>query len=203
MSDDPSSASPPPPVDVTEILDAWKSGDDQALERLLPAVYRELRVIAARQLRGERSDHTLQPTALVNEAYLRLKDLRAIRWHDRAHFFAFASRIMRRVLVDHARGRLAKKRQADVGHAVLLEGLDEIPGVARAGFADAELIDLDRALDRLALEEPRLSRLVEVRFFGGLTVEEAAVVLECSPRTVKRDWVFARAWLLRELGASA
>lgn len=184
--------------EVTELLRAWKGGDDEALERLIPEVYRELRGIAARQLQGERGGHTLQPTALVHEAFLKLQGLRAIEWHDRAHFFAFSSRIMRRILVDHARGRLAAKRGAELPHVELTEGWD---GVAPPALSAAELIDLDRALDRLAAEEPRLAQLVEVRFFGGLTVEEAAAVLDCSPRTVKRDWAFARAWLLKELAA--
>lgn len=183
--------------EVTQVLEAWKQGDDRALEQLLPMVYAELRAIAGRQLRRERPGHTLQPTALVNEAYLKLRHLRSIRWHDRAHFFAFASRIMRRILVDHARSRLAAKRGAG---AVQIDWIQGLEGESSAALDVAILIDLDRALDRLAEERPRLARLVEVRFFGGLTVEEAAVLLECSPRTVKRDWVFARAWLLRELG---
>ncbi len=185
---------------VTQVLEAWKAGDDGALERLLPMVFEELRAIAGRQLRREREGHTLQPTALVNEAYLKLRQLRGIRWHDRVHFFAFASRIMRRILVDHARGRLAAKRGAGAIPVEWIQGLEER---AEGGLGAATLIDLDRALDRLALERPKLARLVEARFFGGLTVEEAATVLECSPRTVKRDWVFARAWLLRELGLPA
>lgn len=185
---------------VTQVLEAWKAGDDGALERLLPMVFEELRAIAGRQLRNERTGHTLQPTALVNEAYLKLRQLRNIRWHDRVHFFAFASRIMRRILVDHARGRLAAKRGAG---AVPVEWGQGIATPAAEGLGAATLIDLDRALDRLAVERPRLARLVEARFFGGLTVEEAATVLESSPRTVKRDWAFARAWLLRELGLPA
>jgi RNA polymerase sigma factor (TIGR02999 family) len=185
--------------DVTELLRAWKGGDDDALERLIPTIYRELRAIAAQQLQGERIGHTLQPTALVHEAFLKLQDLSRIRWHDRTHFFAFSSRIMRRILVDHARGRLAAKRGAEALHVGLTEGWDS---AVEPALSPAELIDLDRALDRLAQEEPRLTRLVEVRFFGGLTVEEAAEVLECSPRTVKRDWAFTRAWLLNQLGPS-
>ena len=192
LSDDPA-ADP----DVTSLLQAWKGGDDRALERLIPSVYRELRALAAQHLYGERTGHTLQPTALVNEAFLKLQGLRDIRWHDRAHFFAFSSRIMRRILVDHARGRMAAKRGAEVLSVSPLEGWE---GAVAPALSSAELIDLDRALDRLAEEEPRLTRLVEVRFFGGLTVEEAAEVLECSPRTVKRDWAFTRAWLLNQLG---
>ncbi len=191
----------PTSSDVTQLLSAWKRGDDEALERLIPTVYRELRNIAARQLRGEREGHTLEPTALVNEAFLKLQGLRSIEWHDRAHFFAFSSRIMRRILVDHARGRLAAKRGAEVPHVQVIEGAEGFEGIVQPTLSAAELIDLDRALDRLACASPRLARLVEVRFFGGLTVEEAAQVLDCSPRTVKRDWVFARAWLLKELGA--
>lgn len=186
--------------DVTGLLQAWRSGDDQALERLIPSVYQELRALAARHLYGERDGHTLQPTALVNEAFLKLQGLKDVRWHDRKHFFAFSSRIMRRILVDHARSRLAAKRGAD---ALVLGPLEEWEGTAEPALSPAELIDLDRALDRLAVEEPRLTRLVEVRFFGGLTVEEAAEVLECSPRTVKRDWAFARSWLLSQLGHSS
>jgi RNA polymerase sigma factor (TIGR02999 family) len=159
-------------------------------------VYAELRAIAGRHLRSERSGHTLQPTALVNEAYLRLHGLANVPWHDRAHFFAIASRIMRRILVDHARANLAQKRGAGSPMVQIEDGLQE--GAAPAMDA-AELIDLDRALDRLAAEEPRLSRVIELRFFGGLAIEEAAVVLGCSPRTAKRDWAFARAWLLHRL----
>lgn len=185
---------------ITEVLRAWEQGDDGALERLLPMVYTELRSIAARHLRAERSGHTLQPTALANEAYLRLRGLGDVPWHDRAHFFAIASRIMRRVLVDHARANLAQKRGAGSPMVQLHEGLEE--GAAPAMDA-AQLIDLDRALDQLAAEEPRLSRLIELRFFGGLGIEEASTLLGCSPRTAKRDWKFARAWLLHRLSGEA
>lgn len=200
-SDDPKdSADPTPPREVTQVLEAWRAGDDRALERLLPMVYEELRTIAKRQLDRERRGHTLQPTALVNEAYLRLKDLRAIQWHDRSHFFAFSSRIMRRVLVDSARRRKAGKRLGS-GEAVALdEALDEAAEPALS--ADA-LIDLDRALEGLAGQNPGLAQIVEMRFFGGLGVDEIAGVLGCSGRTVKRNWSFARAWLLRELRRSA
>lgn len=160
-------------------------------------VYAELRTIAAKKLRSERSGHTLQPTALVNEAYLRLRSLGDVPWHDRAHFFAIASRIMRRILVDHARAALAEKRGAG---SPMVEINDELREGAGPGMDAAELIDLDRALDQLAAEEPRLSRLIELRFFGGLTIDEVAEVLGCSPRTAKRDWAFARAWLLHRLG---
>jgi RNA polymerase sigma-70 factor, ECF subfamily len=186
--------------DVTALLRAWKGGDNEALERLIPMVYRELRAIAARQLQGERDGHTLQPTALVHEAFLKLQGLNGIRWQDRTHFFAFSSRVMRRILVDHARGRLAAKRGAEALHVGLTEGWES---AVEPSLSPAELIDLDRALDRLAEEDPRLARLVELRFFGGLSVEEAAEALECSPRTVKRDWAFARSWLLNRLEPSS
>lgn len=179
------------------MLRAWEQGDDGALERLLPIVYTELRTIAAKHLRSERPGHTLQPTALANEAYLRLRGLGDVPWHDRAHFFAIASRIMRRVLVDHARANMAQKRGAGSARVQLTEGLHE--GVASPAMDAAELMDLDRALDQLAAEEPRLSRLVELRFFSGLNIDEVAGLLGCSPRTAKRDWAFARAWLLHKL----
>lgn len=185
--------------EITEYLRAWEKGDDRALEQLLPMVYAELRAIAANHLGSERSGHTLQPTALANEAYLRLQGLKNVPWHDRTHFFAMASRIMRRVLVDHARARSAQKRGADAPRVELTEGLND---ALQPAMDAVELIDLDRALDQLAEAEPRLARLVEVRFFGGLTIEEAAGVLGCSPRTAKRDWAFARAWLLRRLGGA-
>jgi RNA polymerase sigma-70 factor, ECF subfamily len=185
-----------PPHEITEYLRAWEQGDDTALERLVPMVYEELRTIAARHLRSERPDHTLQPTALANEAYLRLRGMGDVPWHDRSHFYAIASRIMRRLLVDHARARTARKREGSQS-VQLSEGLHD----GQRPVMDAEeLIDLDRALDELATTEPRLSRLVELRFFGGLNIEEAAALLDCSPRTAKRDWTFARAWLLHRLG---
>jgi RNA polymerase sigma factor (TIGR02999 family) len=185
-----------PPHEITEYLRAWEQGDDSALERLLPMVYGELRAIAAKHLRSERPGHTLQPTALAHEAYLRLRGMGDVPWHDRSHFYAIASRIMRRLLVDHARARMAHKREG-LQSVQLTEGLhDGLQPVMNA----EELIDLDRALDELATTEPRLSRLVELRFFGGLNIEEASALLGCSPRTAKRDWAFARAWLLHRLG---
>ena len=162
----------------------------------MPLVYAELRAIAARHLGSERPGHTLQPTALVNEAYLRLRGLAGVPWHDRTHFFAIASRIMRRLLVDQARGRMAQKRGADVPKVVVHEGFRD---AMEPAMDAAELIDLDRALDELAAESPRLARLVELRFFSGLPIEEASSLLGCSPRTAKRDWAFARAWLLNRL----
>lgn len=159
-------------------------------------VYAELRSIAARHLGSERTGHTLQPTALVNEAYLRLRGLGDVPWHDRTHFYAIASRIMRRVLVDHARARTAQKRGADAPRVLLSEELHE---EMQPSMDAAELIDLDRALDELAVAEPRLAKLVELRFFSGLGIDEASSLLGCSPRTAKRDWAFARAWLLNRL----
>jgi RNA polymerase sigma factor (TIGR02999 family) len=182
------------------VLRAWEQGDDGALERLLPMVYTEMRAIAAKHLRSERPGHTLQPTALANEAYLRLRGLGDVPWHDRAHFFAIASRIMRRVLVDHARANLAQKRGAGSPMVRVDEGLHGLIDGAVPAMDAAQLIDLDRALDQLAAEEPRLSRFIELRFFGGLKIEEIAELLGCSPRTAKRDWTFARAWLLHKLG---
>jgi RNA polymerase sigma-70 factor, ECF subfamily len=184
------------PREITEYLRAWEQGDDGALERLLPLVYAELRAIAARHLGAERTGHTLQPTALVNEAYLRLRGLGDMPWHDRTHFFALASRIMRRILVDHARARGAQKRGADTPRVLLSEVYHE---EIQFSMDAAELIDLDRALDELAAAEPRLARLVELRFFSGLDIQEVSSLLGCSTRTAKRDWAFARAWLLNRL----
>jgi len=189
--------SDPPGGEITDYLHAWEAGDDGALERLLPMVYAELRAIAARHLGGERPGHTLQPTAVANEAYLRLRGLGDVPWHDRTHFFAIASRIMRRLLVDHARAKTAGKRGASAPRVQLAEGLVD---AVEPGMDAAQLVDLDRALDELGVAEPRLARLVEVRFFGDLTIDEAAELLGCSPRTAKRDWAFARAWLLERLG---
>ena len=163
-------------------------------------VYAELRAIAARHLGAERPGHTLQPTALVNEAYLRLRGLEKVPWHDRTHFFAIASRIMRRLLVDHARAKMAQKRGPDTPRVVVSEGLHE---EIQPSMGTEELIDLDRALNELAADAPRLARLVELRFFSGLGIEEASGLLGCSTRTAKRDWAFARAWLLNRLSAGS
>lgn len=163
-------------------------------------VYAELRAIAARHLGSERPGHTLQPTALVNEAYLRLRGLNGVPWHDRTHFFAIASRIMRRLLVDHARAKMAQKRGSDAPRVVISEGYHE---EIRPSMDAAELIDLDRALHELAADAPRLARLVELRFFSGLGIDEVSSLLGCSSRTAKRDWAFARAWLLNRLSAGS
>jgi RNA polymerase sigma-70 factor (ECF subfamily) len=171
----------------------WRDGDRAALERLLPLVYGELHRMAAHYMHGERRGHTLQTSALVNEAYLRLADYRQMRWQDRAHFFAVAAQAMRRILVDHARRRGNQKRGGDVRKVSLDEAL--IVSDDRA----AEVVALDDALARLAEIAPRKSQLVELRFFGGLGIEETAEVLQVSPGTVMRDWTLAKAWLRREM----
>lgn len=178
--------------EVTALLKDWSGGDQRALEQLLPLVYGELRKLAAGYMRKERSDHTLQPTALVHEAYLRLVDQERVDWHNRAHFFGIAARMMRRVLVDHARRRQAAKRDAATYY---LPFADEVASPGR----DPELLDFDRALESLSALDPRQAKIVELRFFGGLTVEETAEVVGISPATVKREWQTARAWLAREI----
>lgn len=178
-------------TDVTGLLHAWRGGDDGAGEALFARIYGELRKIAAAQLPGERPGHTLQPTAVVNEAFLRLMRQQGVDWRDRAHFFGLASTMMRRVLVDHARARGRLKRRSD-------ERPPTLPAIS-GDSPQAELIDLDRALARLAEGYPRQTQIVEMRYFGGLEIEEIAACLDLSPATVKRDWQFARAWLVAEL----
>jgi RNA polymerase sigma factor (TIGR02999 family) len=182
--------------DVTALLVAWGQGDRQADSRLMAVVYEDLRRVARRRLRAERVDHSLAPTALVHEAYMRLVDARRVRWQNRAHFFAIAARVMRQVLVDHARAHTAAKR-GGAGWRVQLAD-----HVGATMPRDVHLLDLDAALGKLAAIDARLGTLVELRFFGGLTVEEAANVLGLSPATVKRDWTRARACLFRELGSA-
>jgi len=177
---------------ITSLLRRWRNGDPAVLEQLLPAVYGELRRIAQRHLRRERPDHTLQPTAVVNELYLKLAEQHRIEWRNRAQFFGVASAIVRRILVDHVRSRRAEKRG---GQAVLMS-LDEAQGEP-AGAVD--LVRLDDALLSLSARDRQQARVVELRFFGGLSIEETAEVLSVSPSTVKRDWAAARAWLFREL----
>jgi len=184
---------PPSAPEVTALLLAWRQGDQGALDRLLPVVYDELHRMAQRQLRGERRDHTLQPTALVNEAFLRLIDVRQIQWQDRSHFLAMSARLMRRVLVDSARARGYQKR----GGGALRVSLD--PEAIARDDRPTDLVELDHALDALATEDPRKSQVVELRFFGGLTVEETAEALKVSTDTITRDWKMAKVWLLREL----
>jgi RNA polymerase sigma factor (TIGR02999 family) len=177
----------------TDLLLAWGKGERDALDRLLPLVNHELRQVAARYLKRERGGHTLQPTALVNEAYLRLVDLNRIQWQDRAHFFAMAARTMRRILVDHARARDNVKR----GGGAIKLSLELAMEVARE--PERRLVELDDALQRLEMAHPRKAQVVELRFFTGLSVEETATAMRVSVDTVKRDWRFAKLWLLRDL----
>src|SRR5271165_6946506 len=176
---------------VTQLLQAWGQGDHAALDELLPVVHRELRRLARRYMRGERAGHTLQTTALVNEAYLRLVDFKSMSWENRAHFFAVSAQLMRRILVDHARRRNLK-RGAGFQH-VHLEDTAMLGGRRQPNF-----VVLDDALRGLAEVDPRKAQVVELRFFGGLTVEETAEVIKVSSVTVLRDWTTARAWLYRE-----
>ena len=179
--------------EVTRLLLDWRAGDQTALERLLPLVYEELHRMAARYMRGERKGHTLQTSALVNEAYLRLADYKQMQWQDRAHFFAVAAQAMRRILIDFARARQNLKRGGGAEHVTL----DEALAVTPEGGTD--LLALDEALERLAALNARQARVVELRYFGGLSEEEVASVLEVAPRTVRNDWSLARAWLYKEL----
>jgi RNA polymerase sigma factor (TIGR02999 family) len=182
------------PGNVTALLGDWSRGNRTALDQLLPLVYAELRRVAARQLRNERADHTLQPTALVHEVYIRLVDQRQVDWQNRAHFFGVSAQVMRRILVDHARRHGASKR----GEGVRCVSIEEAKDVAAASN-EMPILALDHALDRLEKVDSGLAKIVELRAFGGLTIEEAAHVLSVSPTTVKRDWRTARAWLNREL----
>lgn len=183
----------PASEEITQLLLAWGSGDETALERLMPLVHAELKRLAKRYMNRQRSGHTLQTTALVNEAYLRLIDSSRVQWQNRAHFFAISAQLMRRILVDAARAKQNLKR----GGGAQMIALDEAPDV----FSEqaAELIALDDALKALASFSPRLSQVVELRYFGGLSEEEAAEVLKTSTRTIRRDWKLARTWLYREL----
>ncbi len=182
--------------DVTLLLDDWRRGDDQALEQLLPRIYDELRRLASRYLRGERRDLTLQTHDLVHEAFLRLIGQRHVDWQSRAHFFGVSASMMRRILVDHARSRSYSKRGGDVRKIVL----DEVPDLAGARRTD--VVALDQALERLAEVDEKLARVVELRFFGGLTNDEMAEVLGVSNVTVRRRFRLARAWLYRQLGGA-
>jgi RNA polymerase sigma factor (TIGR02999 family) len=190
---------PENPSEITSLLRAWGTGDRAALEQLTPMVYDQLRRMAQHYMSAENPGHTLQPTALVNEAYLRLVDVKGVDWHDRAHFFAIAAQLMRRILVDAARARATAKRGGESGRVAPSPdlNLDQIPdlGLERS----AELVALNDALNALALWDKRKASVVELRFFGGLSVEETAEVLGISPQSVKRDWKLARAWLMKEL----
>jgi RNA polymerase sigma factor (TIGR02999 family) len=179
--------------EVTSLLKAWSSGDEQALERLTPLVYRQLHQVARRYMAGERSGHTLQTTALVNEVYLRLVDCGRVNWQDRAHFFAMSAQLMRRILIDFARSRDYLKRGGAIPHI----SLEEAPSVCEE--PDVNLVALDDALKALAAVDERKSKVVELKFFGGLNLEETAEVLRVSSDTVMRDWKLAKIWLLREL----
>jgi RNA polymerase sigma factor (TIGR02999 family) len=179
--------------DVTQLLVHWGRGDKQALDRLMPLVYDELHRMASRYLRRERQEHTLQTTALINEAYLRIVDQNRVNWQNRAHFFGVAAQMMRRILVDHARSHLYAKR----GGGAQKLTLDE--AIATPQERDLDLVALDDALTTLAEIDPQQSRIIELRFFGGLTIEETAEVLSISPATVKRDWNMAKAWLYGEI----
>jgi RNA polymerase sigma factor (TIGR02999 family) len=193
-------ATPAEPIEITALIRAWGDGDQTALDRLTPLVYDELRRVARRYIRNQRPGITLQPTALVHEAYLRLMDVKSAAWRDRAHFFAASSQIMRRILVDAARARASQKRGGGaerMNHSTAVN-LDEIPALFGSDRS-AELLALDDALMRLAQKDGRKGKVVEFRFFGGLSVEETADVLKVSPQTVMRDWRLAKAWLTREL----
>jgi RNA polymerase sigma factor (TIGR02999 family) len=182
---------------VTELLVRWRDGDREALDSLLPLVYDELRRIARHYLQGERSGHTLQSTALVNEAYVRMVAQDFPQWQNRAHFFAVAAQLMRQILVDHARSHRASKRGGNV-YKVSLDEAEEQPLAT-----DVDIIALDDALKNLAEMDLQQSRVVELKFFAGLSIEDTAEVLNISPSTVKRDWITARAWLYRELDRSS
>ena len=182
--------------DITQLLRQWREGDGSARDRLVAVLYPELRALADRQLRGERSNHTLQPTALVNEAYLRLSGLERLEWQDRGHFVHMAARVMREVLVDHARRRQAAKR--DGGQQVTLTSLELAAPEARG----LDALALDAALARLEQLDPDKARVVELRYFGGLSIEETAEATGSSPATVKRHWQAARAWLFEALSDS-
>jgi RNA polymerase sigma-70 factor, ECF subfamily len=182
------------PEDVTRLLVAWGTGDRAALDKLMPLVHKELRRLASNYLRRERADHTLQPTALVNEAYLRLVDQKNARWQNRAQFFGVAAQLMRRILVDHARLHLAQKRGGTQQQRLSLSNVDRA-----TEKPDVDLLALHEALNELEKVDPQQSRIVELKFFGGLSIEETAEVLGIGHATVERDWKMARAWLRRQL----
>ena len=206
-----------PDQPVTQLLAKWRSGNEQALGELTGLVYQELRSLAQRHLRRERHNHTIQRTALVNEAFVRLVNQQSVDWQSRAHFFALASNLMRRILVDHARARLASKRGGGISAVSLDELMAPLDAEDAAGTGhasnipepqhvdeetDEDVAAIDEALTRLAQLDARQARVVEMRYFGGLTIEETATALEISDATVKREWTLARAWLKRELSRS-
>jgi RNA polymerase sigma-70 factor, ECF subfamily len=185
-------------TDITGLLKSWGQGDESALEQLTPLVYAQLRTQARRYLRAERSGLTPQSTSLVHETYLRLIDVRVTNWHDRAHFFALSAQLMRRILVDAARARTAKKRGGRAAQIERGSTLD-LDQIGAADSSAASISELDDALDALSRIDPRRAHVVELRFFGGLSVDETADVLQVSTQTVMRDWRLAKAWLAREL----
>jgi RNA polymerase sigma factor (TIGR02999 family) len=182
------------PPEITQLLGDWSKGDKSALDKLLPLVHTELRRLAQRQMSGERPDHTLQATALVNEAYLKLADQSSAAWQDRAHFFAVCAQVMRHILIDHARSHAREKRGGPDAIRVSLEGAT-VMAAERAG----DFVALDEALRELEAFDPQKARIVELRYFAGLTIEEAAEVLKISPTTVRREWRRAKAWLYRSV----
>ncbi|HJZ96287.1 MAG TPA: sigma-70 family RNA polymerase sigma factor [Candidatus Solibacter sp.] len=184
-----------PAPDVTQLLSKWSSGDQSALDQLLPLVYGELHRLAAAYLRRERSNHTLQSTALVHEAFMRMVHQQDVQWKNRAHFFAICAQMIRRILVDYARSQHAEKR----GSGAVKLALDDAMAVPQAPATDVDLLGLNDALDRLAEMDERQSRIVELRFFAGLSIEETAEVMHLSPASIKREWQTARAWLFREM----
>jgi RNA polymerase sigma factor (TIGR02999 family) len=189
-------ALPPTPDDITRILQDWESGNREALDRLIPVVYDELRMLASRQLVREWRHDRLHTTTLVHEAYLKLFGQRAIHWQNRRHFFAIAAQLMRRILVDHARRELRAKRGGAAAHVELTEADRQQAGGA---LESPDALALDAALQKLEALDPDQARIVELRFFGGLTVEETAAVMDVSPATIKREWALAKGWLYREL----
>ena len=186
------------PVDITRLLQDWQAGNHDALDRLMPLVYDELHLIASRHLARERPERTLQTTALVNEAYLKLVDQRKVDWQNRAHFFALAARLMRRIVLDDARRRQREKHGGEAVH-VPLDGV-QIP-VPAAGLDVVDVLELDRVMTQLEAIDADQGRIVELRFYGGLTVEETAAVMDVSPATIKREWAMAKSWLYRALTA--
>jgi RNA polymerase sigma factor (TIGR02999 family) len=197
MSSGPDGASTAAQGDVTRLLQAWAAGDESALQQLMPLVYQELHRLAHHYMAGEQPGQTLQTTALVHEVYLRLVDVKKVDWQDRAHFYALCARMMRRILVDFARSRSYQKRGAGAAHVQLEEA------VTVSAVVGSELLEVDDALQRLSALDFRKGQVVELRFFGGLTVEETAMALKVSPETVMRDWRLAKAWLTRELEREA
>ena len=185
----------PTPAEITRILHEWQAGSREALDRLMPIVYDELRILASRQLAREWRHDRMQTTAVVNEAYVKLFGQREVDWHNRGHFFAIAAQVMRRILVDHARRELSEKRGAGVVHVELQDAVEE-PG---ALVDPVDALALDSSLQKLEALDPEQGRIVELRFFGGLTVEETAAALGISATTVKREWALAKGWLYREL----